>query len=130
MNTMTDLNVTVTQSIPGIQSDASAGVLRMSGDSYPENAFELFEPVISWVEQYLAASSAPLRLDLRLIYLNTSSVRGMLDIFDLLEEAHQQGRAVSVQWFYHLENERVAELAEEFAEDYGFPFAILTDEEG
>lgn len=130
MSSITDLDITPTQSIPGIRSDASAGVLSMNGDSFPENAFELFEPVIRWVEQYLSTFSAPLHLDLRLIYLNTSSVRGMLDIFDLLEQAHDEGRAVSVQWFYHPENERVAELAEEFAEDYEFPFEILAEEEG
>ncbi|QNN46466.1 DUF1987 domain-containing protein [Thermomonas brevis] len=122
---MNDIRIDPTQSSPAIHADTAAGVLRLSGDSYPENAFDLFGPVIDWVERYLAGGDAPLRLELRLLYLNTSSIRAMIDIFDLLETAHGEGRAVSVQWIYDQRNERVRELAEEFAEDCTFPFQIL-----
>lgn len=124
-----DLDIAASQSTPGVRADATGGVLRMSGDSYPENAFELFDPVIGWVETYLAQGEAPLRLELRLLYLNTSSVRAMMDIFDLLEAAHARGRDVAVCWYYDHHNERVRELAEEFAEDCSFPFDIQADNE-
>jgi hypothetical protein len=127
---MNDLTIAATQSTPGIRTDSAAGLLAMAGDSYPENSFELFGPVIRWVEQFLDAESAPLRLELRLLYLNTSSIRAMMDIFDLLEDAHRRSRAVGVVWYYDHRNERVRELAEEFAEDCSFPFEILpTDED-
>ena len=74
----------------------------------------------------MAEAPNPLRLELHLIYLNTSSVRAMIDILDLLEAAHGRGRAVSVQWYYDHRNQRVAELAEEFKEDYTFAFDTLT----
>lgn len=122
---MNDLTIAATQSTPGIRTDSAAGLLAMAGDSYPENSFELFGPVIRWVEQYLEAGSAPLRVELRLLYLNTSSIRAMMDIFDLLEEAHRRERTVAVVWYYDHRNERVRELAEEFAEDCSFPFEIL-----
>ena len=122
---MNDIHIDATQSSPAIHADTATGVLRLIGDSYPENAFDLFGPVIDWVERHLASGDAPLRLELRLLYLNTSSIRAMIDIFDLLETAHAAGRDVSVQWFYDQRNERVRELAEEFAEDCTFPFQIL-----
>ena len=59
-----------------------------------------------------------------LLYLNTSSIKAMMDIFDLLEEAHRKGRQVSVRWSYDGANERVGELAAEFKEDCTFPFDI------
>jgi hypothetical protein len=83
--------------------------------------------VIGWVERYLKETSAPLNLELRLVYMNTSSVRAMMDIFDLLEEAHGRGRAVSVNWYYDPRNERVLDLADEFREDCTFPFEIAAD---
>jgi len=121
---MNDINIPGTQSIPSIRADYAAGLLRMAGDSYPENSFELFGPVIEWVEHYLEAETRPLHLDLALLYLNTSSIRAMMDIFDLLQAAHDNGRPVSVLWRYDRRNERVRELAEEFAEDCSFPFEI------
>jgi len=122
---MNDLNLPGTQSTPSIFTDARAGLLKMGGDSYPENSFELFGPVLEWVEAYLQQSSAPLRLELELLYLNTSSIKAVMEIFDLLEAAHAEGRDVSVEWYYDRRNERVGELAEEFKEDCTFPFAVI-----
>ena len=122
---MKELNIPGTQSTPAITADADAGVLVMRGDSYPENSFELFGPVIEWVEAYLLGSAGPLSRELELLYLNTSSIKSVMDIFDLLEAAHGKGRQVSVTWFYDSRNERVGELAEEFKEDCTFPFSVV-----
>ena len=96
----------------------------MHGDSYPENSFEFFDPIIQWIEDYLRLHSEALHLELRLVYMNTSSVKAMIDIFDMLEDAHGRGRAVSVAWYYDPRNERVLDLADEFREDCSFPFDI------
>jgi hypothetical protein len=122
---MNDFEIAPTQSSPEIKADAGSGTLTMRGDSYPENSYEFFAPVMEWVERYLRESQNPLRLDLHLLYLNTSSVKAMMDIFDALQEAFTQGRDVTVCWYYDPENERIAELAEEFKEDCTFPFEIV-----
>lgn len=125
---MKDFKIEGTQSIPDIFGDWAQGVLKISGDSYPENSFELFEPLLQWVERYLDQDGSELTLQLNLLYLNTSSVKIMMDIFDLLEVAHTQGKKVNVIWSYDEENERVAELAEDFKEDCTFPFDIRSFE--
>lgn len=125
---MQDLIVEGTGSNPAIRAEWEAGYLEMKGDSYPENAFELYQPVIDWIESFLASESRPLQLRLQLLYLNTSSIRAMMDVLDLLQGAHDTGRAVGVEWCYEHENERVAELAEEFREDYTFPFDIVAQD--
>jgi hypothetical protein len=124
---MNALTIQASQSTPSILGDWDQGLLSMQGDSYPENSFEFFVQVIDWIERYLAQTHAPLRLELRLIYMNTSSVKAMMDIFDLLEDAFRKGRAVSVDWFYDPRNERVLDLADEFREDCSFPFQIAAD---
>jgi len=124
---MNALNIPAGSSTPGVTADWAAGLLVMRGDSYPENSFEFFGPVIDWIERYLKESVAPLRLELHLVYMNTSSVKAMMDIFDLLEESHTKGRQVSVDWIYDPRNERVLGLADEFREDCSFPFTIAVD---
>lgn len=126
MSHMNDISIPGSQSTPTIQTSWAEGGVSMRGDSYPENSYELFHPVYSWIEQFLAEVGRPLKLDLHLLYLNTSSIKAMMDIFDLLEAAHQEGKTVAVNWYYDRENERVVELAEEFKEDCTFPFTILT----
>ncbi|MDN0085689.1 biofilm regulation phosphoprotein SiaC [Crenobacter sp. SG2305] len=125
---MQDLNVAGTDSIPSIQASWASGRLEMKGDSYPENAFELYQPVIDWIEVFLKTENRPLLMQLQLLYLNTSSIRAMMDMLDLLEDAHKQGKPVGVTWLYERDNERVAELAEEFREDYTLRFDIVPQE--
>ena len=125
---MTNIELSATASTPSIVTNFDEGTLEMRGDSYPENSFEFFAPLVEWVQNYLTTPDSALRIDLHLLYLNTSSVRAMMDIFDLLEDAHDSSHAVSVQWFYDEDNDRIAELAEEFKEDCSFPFDILPNE--
>lgn len=113
-----------TKNTLSVIADSDKGLLCMSGESYPENSFEFFAPLIKWVENYLHSQSRLLRIELNIAYMNTSSVKAMMDIFDLLEEAHQQNRQIEVVWFYDPRNERVVEMIEEFKEDCSFPFSI------
>lgn len=125
---MNDLTIVSTQSTPLIETDSTRGVIYMEGDSYPENSFEFYGDLVGWVTAYLQENSRPLVLELALLYLNTSSIKVMMDIFDELEEAHQAGRDITVNWRYDSDNERVAELAEEFKEDCSFSFNIIGQE--
>jgi hypothetical protein len=121
---MNNLNLPQTTSTPAILADWEAGLIQMKGDSYPENSFEVFQPLIDWVACFLEKAGRPLHLELELVYLNTSSIRSMMDIFDQLEAAHKNGAVVSARWAYDVANERVGSLAEEFREDCRFPFTI------
>lgn len=119
-----DINLVATQSTPEVRADWREGLLMMAGESYPENTYEIFDGIISWVDRFLAETDRNLSLDLRLSYLNTSSIRAMIDIFDRLQSAHDDGRGLSVLWLYDSRNPRAAELGEEFKEDYTFSFDI------
>ncbi|QEY31849.1 DUF1987 domain-containing protein [Synechococcus sp. RSCCF101] len=123
-----DLRVEPTSCTPLIHAVWQEGLLRIEGESYPENTFELFDDLIEWTELYLSSSSAPLALVLSLTYLNTSSIRAMIDVFDALEDSFSTGRDVSVRWYYDHRNPRAAELGEEFKEDYTFPFVITAEQ--
>lgn len=121
---MSDLNVAATSTTPGISACSETGRVSLIGDSYPENSFEFFQPLIAWLESYLGQPEGRLSLEICLAYLNTSSVRVMMDILDMLEESFQAGRQVDLVWFYEAGNERIAELAEEFREDCTFPYTV------
>jgi len=121
------LEIEGTITTPNIVCDPEKGLVYMAGDSYPENSFEFFNALLKWIEDYLMETEKPLQLELRLVYLNTSSVKVMMDIFDMLEDTYLRGRKISLTWFYDNRNERVMDLAEEFKEDCTFPFLITAD---
>ena len=119
-----NLALAATVSTPEVQADWQSGVLSMVGESYPENTYEIFDEIITWVEVFLGECDRPLHVELQLNYLNTSSIRAMIDIFDRLQAAHDDGRELSVSWLYDSRNPRSAEMGEEFKEDYSFAFTI------
>lgn len=121
---MENLMLKETKSTPGVHFDATSGILQISGESYPENSYEFYKPIISWIARFAEHHKGPIVLNCNLSYLNTGSTKSMMDVFDLLEDRFQQGNDVSVQWHCDEENDRAIETAEEFMEDVTFPFKI------
>jgi hypothetical protein len=77
------------------------------------------------VAAFLARDGRALTLEIRLTYLNTSSIKCLIDLLDELEAAHQAGRGVVLNWYYDPDDDRAMELAEEFKEDLTLPFHIV-----
>jgi len=125
------LVIEATKSSPGIHFDAGSRKLEMSGQSYPENAFKFYEPVLEWTERYLAESdpAALTVLELQLPYINTSSAKCLMQLFDRLEAAFEAGRQIEVRWYYDEEHERELECAEDFREDLTLPFHTIPRKE-
>jgi hypothetical protein len=119
------LDIPATLSSPQVLADPEKGLLCLSGESYPENSFEFYGPVGAWVSAFLARDARPLILEIRLTYLNTSSIKCLIDLLDDMEEAHRAGRAVALNWYYDPDDDRAMELAGEFKEDLTLPFTII-----
>ena len=110
--------IEATRSSPEVDCDPQTGILRLSGESYPENTFEFYRPILAWLEAMLEQrADAPVRMVVGLSYLNTGSIKSMMDLLDRLDEAHQSGRDVFVVWQCDADNERIVEMAEELLED-------------
>lgn len=122
---METLFIEATTSSPLVELNPDAGKIRLVGESYPENALEFYRPILTWVDQFLQRDARPLSLDLHLTYLNTSSIKSLMDLLDALEEAFREGREIQLDWRYDEENERALELAEEFKEDLSLPFNLV-----
>jgi len=122
---MNNYFVESTKSSPEVNFDAGSGVLRLTGESYPENSFEFYAPLLAWLQEFIDTTTLPVRLALQLSYINTGTVKCLLDLFDQLEEAAANGRDVGISWYYDPANERALETGEEFAEDLKVPFELI-----
>lgn len=122
---METLQMEATRSTPAILFDPISGTLSMSGESYPENSFEFYKPVLSWVSRFTATCQGPITLRAQLSYLNTGSTKCVMDILDILEDCFLRGGQVAVNWYYDHGNDRALETAEEFKEETTMPFNIV-----
>lgn len=126
---MENLELAPSASTPEVRFAAATGLLVLRGESYPENSFEFFRPLLRWIQEFLGATTLPVRMEIGLTYLNTSSIKCLMDLLDVLEAAHRTGRAVTVTWLYDEENDRALEMAEEFREEVTLPFFLVPKRE-
>jgi hypothetical protein len=115
---MENFVVGATKSSPAIFFDAENGILEITGRSYPENVAKFYAPVFEWLERFLASvGSKGVTVNLEMVYLNSSSTKAFMNMFDALERATENGTEVTVNWRYNEENETALECGEEFMED-------------
>lgn len=125
---MQNLIIEADKSTPHILFDANAHKLCIDGESYPENTASFYEPVFSWLNQYLSENQQQnIVLDIELLYFNSSSSKVLSDIFDLLLENNDKQASITINWRYHEENDMSLEYGEEFQEDFeDFSFNLIS----
>lgn len=128
---MEKLSIAQTKSTPEVEFNPDTGLLYISGQSYPENAYKFYEPILTWLGDYLDTvnEDTTLLIDLHLPYINTSSTKCFMMLLEKLDNAYQSGKKIQVQWRYNADNESELECAEEFKEDLSIPFHIIPKED-
>ncbi|MGQ9370661.1 DUF1987 domain-containing protein [Azospirillum sp. ST 5-10] len=114
---MESLRIEATRRTPRVDFDFSTGVLRLSGESYPDDSASFFGPVLTALRDWLGASDTPVRFEVELLYFNSSSAKALMNIFQSLEEAAAAGRPVAVLWRCDEDDDAMREFAEDFSED-------------
>jgi len=120
---MNPLVIEETGSTPSIIFDPESETLYIAGESYPENSFDFYAPVVDWLKKTLHRSSK-FTLDISITYMNSSSTKCLLDIMDIMEDAFSSAADIRIIWRYDKENPRSYEMAEDFREEVTFPFEI------
>lgn len=114
---MEKFKLEATKYTPEISMDTSA-IISIVGKSYPENTFEFYAPMMTWLKNYFDGEVADTTVvNMEVIYFNSSSSKLFFDFFDILEENHKKHR-IEVNWIYDEENESALEAGEDFIEDF------------
>ena len=129
---MEKLCIECTKSTPRVILDPDKNSITLQGQSYPENAFKFYEPILQWVDEYLAQldTTAVVTIDFHFPYINTSSSKCLMMLLEKFDEAYHQGKKLTLNWFYQEGNENELDCAEEFKDDLDLPFHLIprTDE--
>lgn len=127
---MESLYIEQAKSTPKIEFDLILNKLVLSGQSYPENSFKFYQPILNWIDNYLNQLKGEFTVEvvINLSYFNTSSSKCIMMLLERFEEAYKKGADITINWYYDIENESELECAEEFKEDVTIPFNIIAIE--
>jgi hypothetical protein len=104
---MSELNPLViehTNKTPQIDLNNLTGDLIFSGKSIPENAARVYEPVFSWITQYILNARSTTNLRLNLEYFNTSSLLWLTKILKELIKIHEPDYVLIINLYMPVED--------------------------
>lgn len=126
---MEDLKITGEKNtffIPNVDLCVETGICVLDGESYLENTFAFYAPLLKWLEDYMVQVNKPLTFNFGLIYFNTSSSRSILDILNTLKQYEKRGGSVTVNWRVRDWDEDLKQEIEDFSIDSDLPIHTQT----
>ncbi|SDE62686.1 DUF1987 domain-containing protein [Rhodospira trueperi] len=115
---MDPIVIAATKRCPEISFDFAANTFLIKGESYPEDVNAFYAQIVDALEQHLAnQKDATIRLDIELIYFNSSTAKVLMELFELMESSAARGNDVMISWQYEEDDDNMEELGREFAEE-------------
>jgi len=115
---MDNLFIKNTKTTPEINFNSKNHILEIRGSSYPENISEFYGQVFSWLNEYLEfIDDQNINVNIDLVYFNSTSSKVFMDLFDLLDEAVNEGKNINIKWYYDEDDTDSLEFGEEFQDN-------------
>lgn len=96
---------------PVINFDSNTGICEIVGESYMEETYKFYQPVLKWLEEYTKVNKS-IEFNIKLAYFNTSSSRSILEILDILKNFKDKGGSLKLNWYYNEQDpDMVGEIA-------------------
>jgi SiaC family regulatory phosphoprotein len=113
-----------TTETPSIVLDPTLGVAEITGNCYPENAFEFFAPVHKWIEDFFAHGASNLAVHFNLNYINTASSKFLRELMIMLNHYYAKDKSIRVEWLYDEDDEDMEDLGKTFSLEFDMPIVV------
>ncbi|PIJ48886.1 Fe-S oxidoreductase [Erwinia sp. OLTSP20] len=124
--TVNNIVLPATACTPEVAFDFTHHLLRLTGESYPENAAAFYRPLIGAVEAYArlvrSRPDVQVAVHVALSYFNSSSTKMLFTLFEVLNNMAGNGTAVVLHWYYDREDD----ISEEFGQELNIDFPAMT----
>ncbi len=110
---------------PVVVLDSDSGQFEIKGKAIPENAWELFSPILSWMDRYIKAPGSRTEFVFHLEYFNTTSSKFILEICRKLEWLYLESKTpVKIIWKYDEGDSDIEDAGIDYGNILKVPFEI------
>lgn len=118
------LHLDRTLNTPEVKLDANAGLVEISGSSFPEDGIAIYQPVLDWIGQYLLHPKDT-TVNIELEYMNTVSAKILLTIFKSLSVIKKKDYKLMINWTYMEDDEDMEDTGRSFAKLANLDFNMI-----
>jgi hypothetical protein len=120
---------------PEINFDPKKHKFKIGGISRPEDAYDFYEPILTWTENYvnkiiedyeqnkLLNETFIIVFDFK--YMNSSSSKYIFQIISNFKKLFEKRLNISIFWYYDDPDDQILEDGEDFSEIINVPFNFL-----
>ena len=125
---MRTLDIQAGKTTPRILYHPEENILQMIGYSLPENVYTLYEPVMEWVEEFVASPvmNPPLRIIFKIQYYNSGSIRYFAELLTRIAALHDRGLQYSVEWHYEVGDDNIRDAGEDLSDISETHFTMIS----
>jgi hypothetical protein len=122
---MNDLIIQGDKQKPDLIFSAKTGKLEISGQSLPENASSLYNPVVDWIDEYVKQPAKQTVLSFKMKYYNTASSKMFFSFIKKLNTLYKSRANVKIEWHYLEDDEDMLDAGEYFRDLVDIPFYFI-----
>ena len=119
------IRIEKTNNTPSIYIDEANLLCRVEGSSYPEDAYEVYQHVLDWLNRVGTNIKSELVVEFVYDFLNSISHKKVWQILHELKQLYKAGKNVKVKWYYNESDEDIMEAGEDLAELMNIPFELI-----
>jgi hypothetical protein len=124
-----------TRVTPEINFDPELQKFTFIGISRPEDAYEFYDPILTWCDEYtvevfekyrenkLPGKTFTLLFDFK--YMNSASSKYIFQILSSFRRMHEYDLKLNVSWYYEDADDQILEDGEDFSEILNIPFKFI-----
>ncbi len=125
---MKQLYIEGTKQNPNVILDKDRSIFEFSGQSLPENAREVYQPIIKWLEDYANEPNPTTNVIFKMKYFNTASSKVIFELIKKLNKIHLSGSPVKINWHYKADDEDMYETGKYYSDLVEMPFDFISYE--
>ncbi len=111
---------------PSIVLDPNKGEMFLGGRSIPDNALDLFGPMLDWASQYVENPQKTTKIVFNFEYYNTASSKSILEFLLIMNELQKKNCDVKVFWHYKEDDDDMYEEGEVYSDIVNIPFEFIS----
>jgi hypothetical protein len=114
---MVQFDIAATDRTPHIQVHSKGGIISFEGESYPEDVATFYGPVVAAITELMTVATE-INASFHLIYVNSSSMKALYRVFELIQLKHESQVPVKIDWKFEEDDDVMQELGEDFKDRF------------